>query len=281
MSNYLKELRAKSKASLGELVQQVEDSKKTSYGDDRFWKISVDAAGNGEAVIRFLPPKEGESVRWVEKYSHTFEGPSGKYYSENCPTTIKGLDCPVCDANKLIHKQHEKELALKMTKDTKRSHKWFSNILVVDDPKNPENNGKVFLFEYGLKIYSKIEEALKPVSARKKAIQPFDLDEGANFLLVAKTVNKQRNYDSSEFEKVSPISTDDEVIEKIVNSLYSLEAITDKANFKSYEELQTILNRVNGTKTVSREVEREEEKEEDFTEYKSQKSDLDVDELPF
>jgi len=286
MSNYLKELRAKSKQSIETLSKQIDDSKKSSYVDDRVWKLSVDSAGNGDAVIRFLPPIEGSVLRWVEKYSHGFSGVSGKWYMENCPTTIKG-ECPVCDANRIIWNNNIKEVAQKKTEKTKRSHKYFSNILVVDDPANPINNGKVFLYEYGPKIFAKIEEAIKPISARQKAIDPFDIDEGANFLLLAKNVSGQRNYDSSKFESQSPISDDDVELEKILTSIYSLESLVSPENFKSFSELNNLLNRVNGNSTINYEVEPEEEEEEfedptpPVKKKKDVVEDLDLDDLPF
>lgn len=291
MSSYLKQLREQRNKSIETLTKQIDDSKKTSYGDDRFWKLSVDKTGNGEAVIRFLPPFYGENVAWVDKYSHTFEGSSGKWFIENCPTTTPGNQCPVCDANRVIWKNNPKEIAQKKTEKTKRVHKYYSNILVVDDPANPENNGKVFLFEFGPKLFAKIEEAIKPISTRQKAIDPFDIDEGANFLLLAKNVAGQRNYDSSRFEGTSSISEEDKEIERILNSLYSLQALVSKDNFKTYEELSDIYSRVqgrNGT-VISHETEVEDEvPEENYTETSSIKKgskvqdiDIDLDELPF
>ena len=287
MSNYLKELREKSKQSIETLTKQIDDSKKTSYGDDRFWKLTVDKSGNGDAVIRFLPPIKGESIAWVDKYSHGFEGASGKWYMENCPTTIKG-ECPVCDANRVIWKNNPKDVAQKKTEKTKRGHKYFANILVVDDRSNPTNNGKVFLFEFGPKIFAKIEEAIRPISARQKAIDPFDIDKGANFLLIAKQVSNQRNYDSSSFEPPVSISDKDDEIEKVLNSLYSLQALVSVDNFKSFSVLSDLLNRVNGTTTVRYEKEEESEEEEDYVTEEATKSrkkevtvDLDLDELPF
>lgn len=291
MSNYLKKLREQSKNSVERLSKQIEDSKKTSYGDDRFWKLSVDKSGNGEAVIRFLPPMEGESSPWVDKHSHYFEGASGKWFVENCPTST-GIhrDCPVCDANKIIWRNNPKEVAQKKTSKTKRTHKYYANILVVDDPETPENNGKVFLYEFGPKIYAKIEEAIKPISSRHKPIDPTDIDSGANFLLIAKTVSGQRNYDSSNFESPTPLSDDDSFIEKVLSSLFSLQALVAPENFKSYEELEKALDRANGTATtVSYETEEEledmEERPENNTskreEFSGSLKDLDLDDLPF
>ncbi len=284
MSSYLEKLREKSKQSVDELSKQIDNTEKKSYGDDRFWKLTVDKAGNGEAVIRFLPPIEGESSPWIEKWNHSFQGPSGKWFIENCPTTIKG-ECPVCDANRAIWDTNPKEVAQKKTEKTKRVHKFYSNILVVDDPTNKENNGKVFLFEYGPRIFSKIKEAIKPLSSRHTPIDPFSVDVGANFVLLAKSVSGQRNYDSSSFEAPSPISNDDETIEKIVNSLYSLNSITTENNFKKYEDLKRYFDKVMGRTVVSREVEEETEEgyeiPENNEDFKGSLKNLDLDDLPF
>jgi hypothetical protein len=290
MSSYLKTLREKSKNSIEEKSKQIDDSKKTSYGDDRFWKLTVDKNGNGEAVIRFLPPMDGESVAWVDKYNHSFQGPTGQWFIENCPTTIGG-NCPVCDANRIIWRNNSKEEAQKKTLETKRIHKYYSNILVVDDPANSENNGKVFLYEFGPRIFAKIEEAIKPISSRQKPIDPFDIDRGANFILLAKTVSKQRNYDSSSFESPSPISDDDDTIDKILGSLFSLQSLVSKENFKSFDDLQRSLDRAEGRGvTVRREFETESEDSflEERTsnggkepEFSGSLKDLDLDEIPF
>ena len=195
-----------------------------------------------------------------------------------------------CDANRIIWKNNPKDVAQKKTEKTKRSHKYFANILVVDDPANSGNNGKVFLFEFGPKIFAKIEEAIRPISARQKAIDPFDIDKGANFLLIAKQVSNQRNYDSSSFEPPVSISDSDEEIEKILNSLYSLQALVSADNFKSFSVLSDLLNRVNGTVTVRYETESESGDEEDNyvpeetdkpKNKKEVKVDLDLDDLPF
>lgn len=290
MTSYLKELRANSKKSIESLSKQIENSEKTSYGDERFWKLTVDKSGNGEALIRFLPPMYGESVAWVEKYSHAYEGATGRWVVENCPTTI-GQDCGICAANREIWKNNPEEIARKKTEKTKRIHKFYSNILVIDDPANPENNGKVFMYEYGPKIFAKIKEAIKPISSRQNPIDPFDIDEGANFLILAKNVAGQRNYDSCRFESVSAISDNDKEIEKILNSLYSLKAVVSPENFKSFEDLKNIYDIASGRNGtfVKREVETEVETADDLPVYehstkktsKISDIDIDLDDLPF
>ena len=196
-----------------------------------------------------------------------------------------------CEANKEIWSNYPKEVAQKKTEKTKRAHKYYANILVVDDPAEPKNNGKVFLFEYGQKIQAMLEEANKPISARQKAIDPWDLFGGANFLIIAKTVQKQRNYDSSKFEPVSSISDDDERLSEIIASQYSLESLVDAKNFKSYDELKNIYEKVNGRHGTTVRCESETELEQETPEYdpsldesdsKSKLSALDdLDDLPF
>ena len=171
-----------------------------------------------------------------------------------------------CDANRHIWKNNVEEVARKKTERTKRNHKYYSNVLVVDDPSNPDNNGKVFLFEYGPKIFAKIFEAIQPISVREKPSNPFDPDNGRNFILLAKSVSGQRNYDSSKFESPSAISDDDAKVDEILASTYSLDALIAPESFKSFKELTEIYDRVNGTTTVSYETElEEEESEEDYT----------------
>lgn len=287
--SYLQELKEKSENAIQARQKQVEDSKKSEWADDRFWKLSVDKTGNGEALIRFLPPKEGETKAFVEKYSHGFQGKTGRYYIEDCPTTIKE-NCPVCDQNKPIWAgvksgiRSEAE-ARELTKETKRKHNFYANVLVIDDPVKPENNGKVFLFEYGVKIQEKIEEALKPLSARQKPIEPFDFFKGGNFLLIAKTVSRQRNYDSAKFEPQSVLSESDDELQRIIDATYSLEDIVATSKFKSYEVLSALLDKVNNSKTVTRETEEESETYPDEGDSSSKEFKLssmdDMDELPF
>ena len=196
-----------------------------------------------------------------------------------------------CEANKEIWSNYPKEVAQKKTEKTKRAHKYYANILVVEDPAEPKNNGKVFLFEYGAKIQSMLEEANKPISARQKAIDPWDLFGGANFLIIAKTVQKQRNYDSSKFEPVSAISDDDERLAEILASQYSLDALIDAKNFKSYDELNNILEKANGRHGTTVRFESEGELEQETPEYdppydeSESKTKLtaldDLDDLPF
>ena len=199
--------------------------------------------GNGYAVIRFLPAPEGETVPWAKLYSHAFQGPGG-WYIENSLTTLNEKD-PVGEINRRLWNSgsdEDKETARKQ----KRKLSYYSNIYVVKDPKNPENEGRVFLYKYGKKIHDKILAAMQPEFQDETPVNVFDLWEGANFKLKIKKVAGYWNYDSSEFDSVSALSADDTALEKIWKSEYSLEAFSGKDNFKTYEELEARLNLVLG-----------------------------------
>ena len=218
-----------------------DSSNKNKYQDDRFWKPELDKTGNGYAVIRFLPAVEGEDLPWQRVWSHAFQGPGG-WYIENSLTTLGQKD-PVSEENTILWNtgvDSDKEIARKR----KRKLSYYSNIYVVSDPKHPENEGKVFLFKFGKKIFDKITEAMQPAFEDEKPINPFDFWTGANFKLKIRKVDGFWNYDKSEFEAVSPITTDDEVIKGIWNKQYPLKPFLEAANFKSYDELKEKFNRV-------------------------------------
>jgi hypothetical protein len=211
--------------------------------DDRYWKPDVDKAGNGYAIIRFLPAPQGEDMPFVRIWDHGFQGPGG-WYIEKSLTTL-GKPDPVSEYNTKLWNsgiESNKDLVRKQ----KRRLSYFSNILVVNDPTRPENNGKVFLFKYGKKIFDKINEAMHPQFADEKAINPFDLWEGANFKLKIRQVEGYRNYDKSEFEGQSPVSNTDEDLERIWKSEHSLNELVDPKHFKSYEELKARLEKAIG-----------------------------------
>ena len=243
----------KKSSSLDKLLNAVkEDSApqdKKSYKDDRLWKPVLDKAGNGYAVIRFLPAVEGEDLPWAKVWNHAFQGPTGQWYIENSLTTISQKD-PVSEHNTRLWNtglESDKELARKQ----KRKLQYFSNIYVVSDAKNPENEGKVFLYRYGKKIFDKIMEAMQPAFEDEKAINPFDFWEGANFKLKIRKVDGFWNYDKSEFDAVSPLFDDDAEIETLWKMQYPLAEHTAATNFKSYGELKTRLDAVlSGTVSV-------------------------------
>ena len=221
----------------------VDSDKNQSSNDDdsMFWKPTRDKAGNGTAEIRFLPAYQGEDavaadeLPWVKVYSHSFQGPSGRWYIENCRSTI-GEDDPVLVMNRELYKGGEEEK--KQAKAQKRKLAYISQIKVVSDPANPDNNGKVFFFKYGKKIFEKIMDKAKPTFEDEKPVNVFDLWEGANFKLRIKQVDGFPNYDSSEFKTPGPVASSDEDILEVVNQQKSLGQFVDPSKFKSYEELE-------------------------------------------
>jgi hypothetical protein len=238
-----------SQSNFDKLTKQIEanlnpeDNAKTKnkYQDDRLWKPELDKTGNGYAVLRFLPAPQKEEMPWARVWSHAFQGPGG-WYIENSLTTLGQKD-PVSEENTILWNtgvDSDKEIARKR----KRKLSYYSNIYVVSDPKHPENEGKVFLFKFGKKIFDKITEAMQPAFEDEKPINPFDFWTGANFKLKIRKVDGFWNYDKSEFEAVSPITTDDEVIKGIWNKQYPLKPFLEAANFKSYDELKEKFNRV-------------------------------------
>jgi hypothetical protein len=237
------DLKRKSQNNFQFLQKELEKSSSGKNVDERFWKPEVDAAGNGYAVIRFLPAPEGETVPWAKLYSHAFQG-TGGWYIENSLTTLNEKD-PVGEVNRRLWNSgsdEDKETARKQ----KRKLQYYSNILVVKDPKNPENEGRVFLYKYGKKIHDKIITAMQPEFQDETPVNVFDLWEGANFKLKIKKVAGYWNYDSSEFDSVSAVSADDDELESIWKKEYSLESFTSKDQFKTYEELEARLNLVLG-----------------------------------
>ncbi len=230
----------RSKNSLDKLLGAVASEKapleKKSYTDERIWKGELDKSGNGYAVLRFLPAVHGEELPWVKMYSHAFQGPTGQWYIENSRTTINQKD-PVSEYNSKLWNtgiESDKEIARKQ----KRKLSYYSNIYVVSDPKHPENEGKVFLFKYGKKIYDKLLAAMQPEFQDESPVNPFDPFVGANFKLKIRKVDGYWNYDKSEFEAPSKLFEDETKVEEICQKAYGLAEFTQKSNFKSYEELQ-------------------------------------------
>ena len=238
-------LKKRSSTSLEKLVQEAEKLNKQGPGaDERFWKPELDKSGNGYAVIRFLPAPDGEELPWAKVYSHAFQGPGG-WYIENSLTTVNKKD-PVGEVNRKLWNSgldSDKDIARKQ----KRKLSYYTNIQVVRDPAHPENEGKVFLYKFGKKIYDKITAAMQPEFEDETPINPFDLWEGANFKLKICKVAGFWNYDKSEFDSVSALDSDDAKLEAIWKEENSLTAFTNEDQFKTYEELQTRLNEVLGT----------------------------------
>jgi hypothetical protein len=252
------DLKRKSQSNFQFLQKELEKSSTTTGADTRLWKPELDASGNGYAVIRFLPAPDGESVPWAKVYSHAFKG-TGGWLIDNCLTT-NGDKCPVCAANtKLWNSGHESDKAT--ARDRKRKLSYYSNIYVVTDPKNPENEGNVMLFKYGKKIHDKILAAMQPEFQDETPVNVFDFWEGANFKIKIKTVGGYWNYDSSEFTSPAALNSDDEEMERIWKQQYSLEAFTSADQFKSYQELETRMESVLGTSPATRQSQFDEEQD--------------------
>jgi hypothetical protein len=234
---------------LGAVETENKPQEKKSYVDERLWKPEVDKSGNGYAVIRFLPAVKGEDLPWAKVWNHAFQGPTGQWYIENSLTTI-GQNDPVSEMNSAYWNsgvESDKEIARKQ----KRKLQYFANIYVVSDPKHPEYEGKVMLYRFGKKIFDKCMEAMQPAFEDESPINPFDFWEGANFKLKIRKVDGYWNYDKSEFAAPSALFDDDDALEKLWGSQYSLEEFTSSTNFKSYDELKTRLDTVlAGTTTV-------------------------------
>ena len=244
-------LKKSSKSNLGKIAKELEKVTKggeNSYKDDRFWKAEVDKTGNGYAVIRFLPAPPNEDLPWVRVFSHGFQSKGG-WYIENCPTTI-GQKCPVCEANnELWNSGNEDDKGI--ARDRKRKLSYISNIMVIDDPANPANNGKVFLFRYGKKIFDKINDKMNPQYKDEDAVNVFDFWQGANFKLKIRNVEGYTNYDKSEFSACSPLlDGNDKQLEALWRTEHALQEFVKPDQFKPYGELKTKFQSViNGSTT--------------------------------
>jgi hypothetical protein len=251
-------------ASLQEKLKSLNTSDSTSYKDDRFWYPARDTATKkGSAVIRFLPAREEDvtvdddgtktSVNgfpWVRTYSHSYQNENnGKWYIEDCPTTI-GENCPMCEANSDLWNTGS-EANQNLVRKRKRRLQYIANVLVVSDPANPENEGKVFLYKFGKKIYDKIQAVITPEFDDEEAVDVFDMWNGANFALRIGVKDGWTNYDKSEFLTPSAISDDDTELEEIYNSMYNLSEFIAPSRFKSYDELKKRLDLVLGNTTAT------------------------------
>jgi hypothetical protein len=246
-------MKAARDTAIGKLLAAAETAgggEKKSYTDDRIWKPTVDKAGNGYAVIRFLPAAEGQDVPWVRYWDHGFKGPTGRWYIEKSLTSI-GQDDPVSELNSQLWnsgREEDKQIA----RDRKRRLHYVSNVYVVSDPSAPENEGKVFLYQYGKKIFDKIMDVMQPQFQDETPVNPFDFWGGADFKLKIRNVEGYRNYDKSEFADSSEFQGgDDSKLESIYNSLHNLGEFIDPAQYKSYADLKKKLFEVIGETEVS------------------------------
>mgnify|MGYP001400553011 CR=1 FL=1 len=237
----------KSNDNLSRLLTEVDkvntpQKSNNSNQDERFWRPELDKSGNGYAVIRFLPESEGEELPWVRIFNHGFQGPTGKWYIENSLTTLNQKD-PVAEHNSVLWNsgtEANKDIARKQ----KRRLSYIANVLVVSDPKHPENEGQVKLFKFGKKIFDKIMDQMKPQFEDESPINPFDPWKGTNFKLKIRKVDGFWNYDKSEFEAPTPVADNDDTIKDIWGKQYPLKPFLETSNFKSYDDLREKFNRV-------------------------------------
>lgn len=242
------DLKRNRRSAIDKLVNeaQKESGSKSSYSDDdNFWKPATDKAGNGYAVIRFLPSKSENELPWVQYWDHGFKGSNGRWYIEKSRTSINEPD-PLSEYNSYLWNtghEEDKETA----RNQKRRLHYVSNIYIVSDPSAPENEGKVFRFQYGKKIFNKITDVMNPEFEDEAPVNPFDMWDGADFKLKIRNVEGYRNYDKSEFASPSPLlGGDDTKLEEVFNCLYDLSKYTDPKEYKSYDELLKKLNDVVG-----------------------------------
>lgn len=256
MSTSFAELKRSRKTTYEKILEETNKVQKSgASGDDRFWKPDVDKAGNGYAVVRFLPSPVGEDLPWVRLFSHGFQGPGG-WYIENSLTTL-GNDDPVSEYNSQLWNRGD-ESGKDIARKQKRRLNYISNIYVVKDAAHPENEGKVFLYKYGKKIFDKLNDMMNPEFEDENPVNPFDFWEGANFKMKIRNVEGYRNYDKSEFDAPSPLLDDDDALETLWKGQHSLQDFVSPKNFKSYAELKTKLYRVlgeAGDTSVAEEVE--------------------------
>tara|TARA_R110002020_G_scaffold174226_4_gene365322 strand:+ start:4963 stop:5844 length:882 start_codon:yes stop_codon:yes gene_type:complete len=239
------DFKKRSQNSLGDLTSKLEAmNKKDSYKDDRFWRPELDSSSNGYAVVRFLDTAKDEDMPFVKYYSHGFQGPGG-WYIENSRTTFGEKD-PVSEMNSKLWNtgaESDKDIA----RQRKRRTNFVSNIMVISDPANPSNEGKVFLYRYGQKIHNKIIEVMQPEFQDEEPVNPFDMWKGADFKLKIRKVSGFINYDKSEFASPSPLlEGNDDALERIWNQQYPLNEFIDPSNYKSYDDLKSRLNEVLG-----------------------------------
>ena len=240
---------------LVEAAQEANGSTKSDNNrDENLWKPTVDKAGNGYAVIRFLPSEA--DVPWVRYWDHGFKGPTGKWYIEKSLTSI-GQNDPLGELNNRLWNTGNEEDRETVRKQKRRLH-YVVNILVLSDPSAPENEGKVFKYQFGKKIFDKIQDLMQPQFPGETPVDPFDVWQGADFQLKIRNVEGYRNYDRSEFKAPSQLFDGDEVqLQAVLNQLHDITEYVDPANYKSYDELKAKLNDVLGEtapRTVKEEV---------------------------
>lgn len=249
-------LKNTSKNSLDQLSKMVGALNQASYAtNDNLWEPELDKSGVGYAVIRFLPPAQVDGdngVPFIRLWNHGFQH-NGRWFIENCPTTIDG-QCPVCEDNTRLWESGIEDNRKLVSEHRKRKLSFYSNVYIIKDPKNPENEGTVKLFRYGTKIFKKIQQVTKPEFEDDIAFDPFNLWTGANFIVKIKKNGKFNDYDSSKFDNPAPLMDDDDEMEAIWKAEHSLLEFINPTNFKSYDELKSKLNKIIGTNSLHNNV---------------------------
>ena len=242
--NTLKKTSTSSLSKLNDELSKLASPSTKPQEDDRFWRPEVDKAGNGYAVIRFLPQPPGEDVPFVRLFDHAFKGAGGQWLIDGCLTTV-GEKCPVCEHNSALWATGTKENQ-NQVRNQKRKLSFVSNVYIVKDPAHPENEGKVKLFKFGKKIFDKLNAAMNPEFEDENPLNPFDLWTGANFKLKIRKVEGYQNYDKSEFESPSALFDDDDEMEQVWKKEHALQSFLARSNFKSYDDIKKRLNSVLG-----------------------------------
>lgn len=243
MSTTFASLKKNRESQLGKLREQVQKLEQPQEGgiDNRFWRPELDKAGNGSAVIRFLPSPPGEDSAFIRIWEHAFQGPGG-WYIERSLSTL-GQPDPVGEYNAELWSKGIDALKAQVRKQ-KRTLRYIANIYVIKHSARPDDEGKVFLYKFGKKIFDKLKDKMQPEFEGEEAMDPFNLWDGANFKLRIRKVDDYPNYDKSEFDSKSPLSDDDEELERIWKSEHSLQELLSEKHFKSYDELKVRLHRV-------------------------------------
>lgn len=249
----LADLRKRSDSDFGKITAALTKKADYSKDDEGFWKPTQDKAGNATATIRFLPAHQDDDLFYVDYWTHSFQhgGKGGKWFIDNCPTSVGRDECPVCAINKQVYSTMPKAEAQKIAGSRTRKKVYISNILVIKDPANPENEGKVFRFKYGKKIMEKIEEKLTPIYDDITPVRVYDIDNGADFRLIMTIEDKYPSYAKSFFGDKKPISDNDDEIQRVIDDIVSLKQFVAPEKFKSAEELQKRLDYVMGNSTTS------------------------------
>lgn len=241
----------RNRTDLGKLVAAAtgDEQKTESRSDDRFWNPTRDKAGNGYAVIRFLPGNADAPTPWVRYWDHFFKGPTGQWYVEKSLTSI-GKPDPLSEANSKLWNEDGSEEAKRIVRERKRNLRHVANVLILSDPSNPENEGKVKLYRFGKKIFDKIMDSLQPQFPDEAPMNPFDMWDGADFVVKIRNVEGYANYDASSFKAPSELyAGDDDAKENVYNQQHDLSEWSEAENYKSYDELKNRLAIVLGEST--------------------------------